>query len=42
MIKRIPQNGVAPFRMESQSLIEVDWSGLGVDAVVGFIGKLYF
>ena len=37
--KRIPQNGVAPFRMENQSEVEVNWSGMSVEAMTSFIGK---
>ena len=37
--RRIPQNGVAPFRMESQSEVEVNWSVMSSQAIVAFIGK---
>ena len=38
--KRIPQNGVAPFRMEEQTEIELDFSGMSPDAITAFIGTL--
>ena len=37
-VRRIPQNGVAPFRMESKTLLQVDWSHVSNDAIVAFIG----
>ena len=37
--KRIPQNGVAPFRMENQTEVEVNWSGMSNEAVISFVGK---
>lgn len=40
--RRIPQNGVAPFRMESQTEIEVNWSGMSNEAIISFVGELYY
>ena len=37
-LKRIPQNGVAPFRMESRDLVEVNFSGMSSEALVTLIG----
>ena len=39
--RRIPQNGVAPFRMESQTEIEVNWSGMSNEAIISFVGELF-
>ena len=38
-LKRIPQNGAAPFRMESRTLLEINWSHVTSDAVVAFVGE---
>ena len=38
-LKRIPQNGVAPFRMESQDMMEINWTKLSSKVLVTFIGK---
>ena len=40
-VRRIPQNSVAPFRMESRTLVEIDWSEVNSNALVGFIGKIF-
>ena len=40
-LKRIPQNGVAPFRMESQGQIEVKWSKMSSRSLVAFVGKFF-
>jgi len=37
--KRIPQNGVAPFRMEGQTEIEINWSGMSINAIIAFVGE---
>ena len=37
-VKRIPQNGVAPFRMEQKDLVEVNFSGMSDDALVTLLG----
>ena len=38
-VRRIPQNNVAPFRMESRELVEIDWSKMKSTELVTFIGK---
>ena len=37
-VKRIPQNGVAPFRMEKMDLVQVDFSQMSQEALVTFLG----
>ena len=36
---RMPQNGVAPFRMEYQAQVQVDWSKLNTKSIVTFVGE---
>ena len=37
-VRRIPQNGVAPFRQEKLEQIEVKWGHMSSQALVSFIG----
>ena len=38
-VRRIPQNGVAPFRQEKQEQVEVNWGQMTAQGVILFIGK---
>ena len=37
-VKRIPQNGVAPFRMEKMELVEVNFSSMTPEGLVTLLG----
>ena len=39
-LRRVPQNGVAPFRQEKLDQIEVKWGQMSTQALVVFIGNL--
>lgn len=40
-VRRIPQNGVAPFRQEKHEQVEVKWGQMSTKALVTFIGKFW-